>query len=85
MSAPARSSTTGEYVFRHLLVRDVAYGQIPRAERAEKHLLTAGWIDQLGSREDNAEMLAHHYFQALELTGAAGGVPLRSPTRRALR
>ena len=28
-----------EYAFRHLLVRDVAYGQIPRADRAEKHLL----------------------------------------------
>src|SRR5205085_6472167 len=26
-----------EHAFRHLLVRDVAYGQIPRAERAEKH------------------------------------------------
>jgi class 3 adenylate cyclase/tetratricopeptide (TPR) repeat protein len=62
-----------EYAFRHLLVRDVAYGQIPRVERAEKHLLAAGWIEQLGRREDHAEMLAHHYLQALELTAAAGG------------
>ncbi len=61
-----------EYAFRHLLVRDVAYGQIPRAERADKHLLTAGWIEELGRREDHAEMLAHHYLQALELTSAAG-------------
>ncbi len=63
----------GEYAFRHLLVRDVAYGQIPRADRAEKHLLAARWIEQLGRREDHAEMLAHHYLQALELTAAAGG------------
>jgi class 3 adenylate cyclase len=62
-----------EYAFRHLLVRDVAYGQIPRAERAEKHLLAARWIDHLGRREDHAEMLAHHYLQALELTEATGG------------
>ncbi len=62
-----------EFAFRHLLVRDVAYGQIPRAERAEKHLATAGWIEQLGRREDHAEMLAHHYLQALELTTATGG------------
>jgi class 3 adenylate cyclase/tetratricopeptide (TPR) repeat protein len=62
-----------EYSFRHLLVRDVAYGQIPRAERAERHLLAAGWIEQLGRREDNAEMLAHHYLEALELTAATGG------------
>jgi class 3 adenylate cyclase/tetratricopeptide (TPR) repeat protein len=62
-----------QYAFRHLLVRDVAYSQIPRAERAEKHLLAAAWIEQLGRREDHAEMLAHHYLQALELTAAAGG------------
>jgi class 3 adenylate cyclase/tetratricopeptide (TPR) repeat protein len=64
-----------EYAFRHLLVRDVAYGQVPRAERAEKHLLAAGWIEQLGRRQDHAEMLAHHYLQAIELTTAAGGSP----------
>jgi class 3 adenylate cyclase/tetratricopeptide (TPR) repeat protein len=62
-----------ELAFRHLLVGEVAYGQIPRAERAAKHLATAGWIEQLGRREDHAEMLAHHYLQALELTTAAGG------------
>ena len=34
-----RSSVGGEteYAFRHVLVRDVAYGQIPRAQRADKH------------------------------------------------
>jgi class 3 adenylate cyclase/tetratricopeptide (TPR) repeat protein len=71
-----RSSTVAddsEYAFRHRLVQDVVYGQIPRAERAEKHLLAAGWIEQLGRREDHGEMLAHHYLQALELTAAAGG------------
>jgi tetratricopeptide (TPR) repeat protein len=62
-----------EYGFRHLLVRDVAYGQIPRVDRAEKHLLAARWIERLGRREDHAEMLAHHYLQALELIEAAGG------------
>jgi tetratricopeptide (TPR) repeat protein len=62
-----------EYAFRHLLVRDVAYGQIPRAERAAKHLAAAGWLERLGRREDHSEMLAHHYLQALELTTAAGG------------
>ena len=30
-----------EYTFLHSLVRDVAYGQIPRGERAEKHRLAA--------------------------------------------
>jgi class 3 adenylate cyclase len=62
-----------EYSFRHLLVRDVAYGQIPRSDRAEKHRLAAEWIESLGRPDDQAEMLAHHYLQALELTRASGG------------
>jgi predicted ATPase/class 3 adenylate cyclase len=60
-----------EYVFRHLLVRDVAYGQIPRAARADKHRRVAGWIESLGRPDDHAELLAHHYLAALELARAA--------------
>ncbi|CAN5167977.1 hypothetical protein BH09ACT13_BH09ACT13_07160 [soil metagenome] len=69
-----RSSVAGEveYAFRHLLVRDVAYGQIPRAARADKHRVAASWIEALGRREDHAEMLAHHYLHALELSRATG-------------
>ena len=68
------SSVAGaaEYSFRHVLVRDVAYAQIPRAERAQKHLRTAAWIEQLGRPDDHSEMLAHHYLQALELGIATG-------------
>jgi class 3 adenylate cyclase/tetratricopeptide (TPR) repeat protein len=71
-----RSSVAGEteYVFQHLLVRDVAYGQIPRARRAETHLAAAAWIESLAPdrAEDRAEMLAHHYASALEYAEAAG-------------
>jgi len=59
-----------EYGFLHVLVRDVAYGQIPRADRAVKHVAAARWIESLGRRDDHAEMLAHHYGQALELMRA---------------
>jgi class 3 adenylate cyclase/tetratricopeptide (TPR) repeat protein len=63
-----RSSVAGEVecAFRHALVRDVAYEQIPRAERGERHLAAAGWIESLGRPEDHAELLAHHYLAALE-------------------
>jgi class 3 adenylate cyclase/tetratricopeptide (TPR) repeat protein len=62
----------GEYSFRHVLVRDVAYGQIPRARRGDKHRLAGEWIESLGRPEDHAEMIAHHYARALELAEAAG-------------
>jgi class 3 adenylate cyclase/tetratricopeptide (TPR) repeat protein len=61
-----------EYAFLHSLVRDVAYGQIPRGERAEMHRLAADWIGTLGRGEDHAEMRAHHYGRALELRRASG-------------
>jgi class 3 adenylate cyclase/tetratricopeptide (TPR) repeat protein len=68
-----RPSVEGEaeFVFRHLLVRDVAYGQIPRAARADKHRRVAEWIESLGRPEDHAELVAHHYLASLELARAA--------------
>jgi len=62
----------GEWAFAHMLLRDVAYAQIPRGERAEKHRLVAEWIESLGRPEDHGEMLAHHWRAALELARAAG-------------
>ncbi|HEV8099278.1 MAG TPA: adenylate/guanylate cyclase domain-containing protein [Gaiellaceae bacterium] len=73
---PERRSSVGgesEYAFRHVLVRDVAYGQIPRSGRAERHERAAAWIDSLGRGEDRADMLAHHYLEALRLRRETGG------------
>jgi predicted ATPase/class 3 adenylate cyclase len=70
-----RRSSVGadeEYAFRHVLVRDVAYAQIPRTGRAERHERAARWIEQLGRPEDHAEMLAHHYLEAIRLRRASG-------------
>jgi DNA-binding SARP family transcriptional activator len=72
-----RSTMAGEreYGFRHVLVRDVAYGQIPRAERASKHRRAAAWLESLGpdpADRRQSELLAHHYGQALALASAAG-------------
>jgi tetratricopeptide (TPR) repeat protein len=69
-----RSSVAGdsEYAFRHVVLRDVAYAQIPRAARAEKHRRAARWIESLGRPDDHAEMLAHHYSSALAYTRATG-------------
>ena len=69
-----RSAVAGEaeYAFRHVLVREVAYGQIPRSARARKHVAAAEWVESLGRPEDHAELLAHHYATAWELARAAG-------------
>jgi class 3 adenylate cyclase/tetratricopeptide (TPR) repeat protein len=63
------SSIAGDsqWVFGHILIRDVAYSQIPRVERAEKHRIVAEWIESLGRPDDHAEMVAHHYVSAHEL------------------
>ena len=76
-----------QYVFRHALVREVAYGQIPRGERAAKHRRAAEWIESLGRAEDHAEMLAHHYLSALKFARATGKdvAPLADAARHALR
>ncbi|MGZ8601432.1 MAG: adenylate/guanylate cyclase domain-containing protein [Actinomycetota bacterium] len=77
LRAPRTSSMEGEreYTFWHMLVRDTAYAQIPRAARAEKHTAVARWLeDQAGERvEDLADVLAYHSFEALELARASGG------------
>ena len=83
-----RRSSVGDesqYVFSHLLVGDVAYSQIPRAARSEKHQGAAAWIESLGRIEDHAEMLAHHYLTARELDRAAGVETEELTTRARLR
>jgi class 3 adenylate cyclase/tetratricopeptide (TPR) repeat protein len=87
-----RSSMQGEaeYVFWHILTRDVAYNQLPRAERATRHVAAATWIEaQAPDRvEDLADVLAYHYATALDLAHAAGqadqAATLEHPARRFL-
>jgi class 3 adenylate cyclase len=84
-----RSSIEGDtqYSFLHTLVRDVAYGQIPRADRAEKHRRAAVWIESFGRPEDYADLRAHHYASALEIARAGGvdAAELAGPARLAFR
>src|SRR6185503_574805 len=36
-----------EYMFRHMLIHDVAYGSVPKARRATAHAQTGRWIEGL--------------------------------------
>ncbi len=84
-----RSSLEGEseVAFAHALVRDVSYGQIPRADRAQRHRAVAEWIEALGRPEDHAEMRAYHWASALELVRASrsSDEDIAEKTRVALR
>jgi class 3 adenylate cyclase/tetratricopeptide (TPR) repeat protein len=87
-----RSSMQGEveYGFWHVLARDVAYAQLPRAARASRHIAAARWIESKATArvEDLAEVLAYHYATASELAAAAGQselvAQLEAPTLRFL-
>lgn len=66
-SATVSLSGMPEYAFHHALVRDVAYESLPKALRADKHVVTARWAElQAGDRcEEIAEVLATHHLRAL--------------------
>ena len=49
------------YRFHHVLVRDVAYRGIPKAERAELHELAANGLDR---RDGADELVGYHFEQA---------------------
>ena len=63
-----------EFVFVHALVRDVAYAQLTRADRATRHAAFGRWLEERtsGRTEDLAEVLAYHYGTALELATSCG-------------
>ncbi len=72
---PTLSSLEGHeaFAFTHELIRDTAYGRIPRAERARRHLAVAEWLEAAAGERagERAEALAQHFATAVELAEAA--------------
>jgi class 3 adenylate cyclase/tetratricopeptide (TPR) repeat protein len=61
-----------ELAFKHVLIRDVAYGMLPKAVRARKHAEVGAFIEQrAGQREGIAALLAEHYTLAAGLATEA--------------
>jgi class 3 adenylate cyclase/tetratricopeptide (TPR) repeat protein len=55
-----------EYLIKHALTRDVAYGTLPRVRRARLHAAFAGWLDRrMEGRDELASLLAYHYAIAV--------------------
>ena len=65
---------TGAYTFRHIVIREVGYATLPRAERVRAHLRLAEWLEGQGTGNDLVELVAYHFRQALALT-PGGRVP----------
>jgi class 3 adenylate cyclase len=70
------------YVFRHILIREVAYQTLPRAERARLHSATAAWLEEraTGHEHELAELIAFHYREAVALSGATATEAMRRRT-----
>lgn len=62
----------GSYTFRHIVIREVAYATLPRAERVRAHLRLALRSEESGSGgNESAEVVAYHYRQAIALSPGA--------------
>jgi class 3 adenylate cyclase len=75
-----------EFLFKHVLTRDVAYGTLARRDRARAHADVAAWIESAsGERQrEFADLLAHHLAVAYEgsLTDPAVSRERRDELRR---
>jgi len=61
-----------ELIFKHGLVREVAYATLPKAVRRERHAVVARFIEQAaGDPTAYAAILAHHWREAGDAANAA--------------
>jgi len=64
-----------QFVFKHVLIRDVAYQTLPRPERRRRHAEVARFLEEVTPQlGDAAAALAHHWKEAGEPERAAGYV-----------
>jgi class 3 adenylate cyclase/tetratricopeptide (TPR) repeat protein len=63
-----------EYAFKHVLIRDVAYGMLPKSVRSAKHFEVGRFIEErMGDRTDEVvTVLAEHYGRAAILAEESG-------------
>jgi class 3 adenylate cyclase/tetratricopeptide (TPR) repeat protein len=74
-----------EWSFRHALIRDVAYGRLPKGRRSGLHVRFAEWVTGLRTiGEDFAEILAHHFEQACLLAREVSRTDVPPPVPEAV-
>src|SRR5215218_3141278 len=73
-----------EYAFKHILMRDVAYGQVPKGRRAQLHLRFSDWVTVVrGKADEFIEIVAWHLEQACGLSREVARSPIEPPIRQA--
>jgi class 3 adenylate cyclase/tetratricopeptide (TPR) repeat protein len=74
-----RPGIRGEVTFRHILIREVAYNTLPRAERARIHGTAGRWFagqaSATGRVDELAELVAFHLREAVTI-GLLTGDPI---------
>ena len=81
-----RSTITGEtaYRFKHVLIREVAYGGLSKSSRAEYHTRFAEWLREKADKE-LLEIRAYHLDHACTLYAELDGKPPEELARTAAR
>jgi class 3 adenylate cyclase/tetratricopeptide (TPR) repeat protein len=82
-----QSSVEGEreFGFKHILIRDVAYGRMPKGRRAQLHLRFGDWVETLPALEEFVEIVAYHLEQACRLTREIARATIEPPIDRAVQ
>ena len=82
-----QSSVAGEreYGFKHIIIRDVAYGRMPKGRRAQLHLRFGDWVEDLPALDEFVEIVAYHLEQACRLTREIARATIEPPIERAVR
>ena len=79
-SAVSTVANEEEYAFKHILMRDVAYGQIPKGRRVQLHVRFSDWVTVLpGSADEFVEIVAWHLEQACRLSREVARSPIEPP------
>jgi class 3 adenylate cyclase len=84
-----RPTGHGAVAFRHILFQEVAYGTLPRSERARLHAAAGAWLEQeattSGRQDELAEIVAFHLREAATLGSLLGVAPAPDLAERAVR
>ncbi len=74
-----------EWTFMHALIKDVAYGRVPKGRRAQLHVRFVDWLaGRSGTGDELVEIVAYHLEQSCKLGREIGRGDVPPPIERAV-